>query len=331
MSTRRGTRLAAVVLVLALALPTVAIAQSLDEVAQRKDLLEQEIARVTADIEALVVRRAQTEDQLATLQHQAGQLEEQAVDAERALEVRARAGFMRGEASTLETLLTSDPTAAAQRAHFLAALSRRDLASLQSAVALRRQVAQNRALLAARSQELALLETQLQQRGADLEQRFSDVTAVYQELKSRKDRQRLIARGAQQGIYACILSGAYHFANSWGAPRSGGRRHKGTDVMGPHGANVYAFTNGRVQRFSSGGLGGIGLYLWGDDGVQYYYAHLQGYAPGVYPGTRVEAGQLIAYNGNSGNARGGAAHVHFEVHPGGGGPVNPYHWLTPVC
>src|SRR4030095_15506488 len=86
---------------------------------------------------------------------------------------------------------------------------------------------------------------------------------------------------------------------------------------------------GVVSRESSSANGGIQLYLQGDNGVEYFYAHLSGYA--VSTGSRVRAGQLIAYNGQTGNARYTAPHVHFEVHPGGGSPVNPYPHLKPVC
>jgi peptidoglycan LD-endopeptidase LytH len=128
---------------------------------------------------------------------------------------------------------------------------------------------------------------------------------------------------------ACILERPYSYVDSWGAARSGGRSHQGTDVMAPHGARVFAFVNGVVSRESTSTNGGIQLYLQGDNGVEYFYAHLSGYA--VSTGTRVRAGQLIAYNGQTGNARYTAPHVHFEVHPGGGSPVNPYPHLKPVC
>jgi murein DD-endopeptidase MepM/ murein hydrolase activator NlpD len=127
---------------------------------------------------------------------------------------------------------------------------------------------------------------------------------------------------------ACILDRPYSYVDSWGAARSGGRSHQGTDVMAPHGARVYAFVNGAVSRESSSANGGIQLYLQGDNGVEYFYAHLSGYA--VSTGTRVRAGQLIAYNGQTGNAAATAPHVHFEVHLSGG-PVNPYPYLKRVC
>jgi murein DD-endopeptidase MepM/ murein hydrolase activator NlpD len=127
---------------------------------------------------------------------------------------------------------------------------------------------------------------------------------------------------------ACILERPYSYVDSWGAARSGGRSHQGTDVMAPHGARVFAFVNGVVSRESSSANGGIQLYLQGDNGVEYFYAHLSGYA--VSTGTRVRAGQLIAYNGQTGNAAATAPHVHFEVHLAGG-PVNPYPYLKRVC
>jgi murein DD-endopeptidase MepM/ murein hydrolase activator NlpD len=118
------------------------------------------------------------------------------------------------------------------------------------------------------------------------------------------------------------------FANTWGARRSGGRRHKGTDVMAPCGAPVMAVTDGVISNLHSGGNGGIMAYLRASNGDVFFYAHLRRYAPGVSTGARVSAGDLIAYNGNTGNARGGACHVHFEWHPRGGGPVNPYPLLA---
>ncbi len=73
------------------------------------------------------------------------------------------------------------------------------------------------------------------------------------------------------------------------------------------------------------------MWLYGDDGNAYYYAHLDGWASGVATGTRVSAGDVIGYVGNSGNASGGAMHTHFQLHPNGGSPVNPYPTLSEIC
>lgn len=129
----------------------------------------------------------------------------------------------------------------------------------------------------------------------------------------------------------CPIGAPNGFIDSWGFPRSGGRRHKGVDMFAPMGAPVYAMTDGVIARHSTSRLGGLSLYLSGDDGNLYYYAHLQRILPDYGPGRRVEAGELIAANGDSGNARGGSPHIHFEVHPGGGGPVPPYAYSAAAC
>ncbi len=123
------------------------------------------------------------------------------------------------------------------------------------------------------------------------------------------------------------VDGPHSYINDWGFSRSGGRSHQGTDVMAARGTPVVAVVSGRIRRTGYGsGLGGTIIWLDGNNGVSYYYAHLDGISGGVSAGTSVVAGQSIGSVGNSGNARGGACHVHFEVH-GGGGATNPYYVL----
>lgn len=128
---------------------------------------------------------------------------------------------------------------------------------------------------------------------------------------------------------ACPVGAAHSFTDTWGAPRSGGRRHQGTDVFAPLGAPAYAVVDGVIDKTGDGGLGGITLWLRAADGDRYYYAHNSRNLVGV--GDRVRAGQVIALVGTSGNAETTPAHIHFQAHPGGGQAANPYPWLAAIC
>ncbi|NNL68338.1 MAG: peptidoglycan DD-metalloendopeptidase family protein, partial [Acidimicrobiia bacterium] len=189
---------------------------------------------------------------------------------------------------------------------------------------------------------------------AEFEFLFNAVNSEYEELREefaeqeriRAEQLRLqrlaeVARldGAAAGAsatqtagFVCFFDQPYRFVNDWGNARSGGRTHKGTDVVAAYGQSVKAVANGTVLKRNSD-LGGISLWLDADNGTSYYYAHLSGFVDGLTDGSRVSAGQIIAFNGDSGNAVGGVPHVHFQIHPGGRGnpPVNPYPTLVEHC
>ena len=120
--------------------------------------------------------------------------------------------------------------------------------------------------------------------------------------------------------------------------RAGGQRiHDAIDIMAADGTPVLAAAPGTVEKlfFSQGG-GGISAYVRSNDGRWiYYYAHLQGYAPGLAEGQKVRRGQLIGYVGHTGNASPGGPHLHFAIHrmqPGEqwhqGSAINPYPLLA---
>lgn len=137
---------------------------------------------------------------------------------------------------------------------------------------------------------------------------------------------QLMARG-----FLFPVAGEVSFGDSWGAPRMVGTQyahwHEGTDIMAAAGTPLVASEHGVISRTSSSTLGGISVYLRGDSGIEYYYAHLSSYAPETRAGLRVRAGDVIGYVGDTGNARGGSPHVHFEIHGLDGRAVNPYPML----
>ena len=116
------------------------------------------------------------------------------------------------------------------------------------------------------------------------------------------------------------------FADTWGAPRSGGRRHQGVDMIGQRGIPVLAVVDG-VAEPRTNVLGGTTIWFSGVDGHKYYYAHLDGY-PQL---GSVTAGTPIGFLGQTGNAQFSIPHLHFEVHPFGGPAVNPYPTVAAHC
>lgn len=125
----------------------------------------------------------------------------------------------------------------------------------------------------------------------------------------------------------------HSFGNSFGAPRMIGTEyahsHQGTDILAPFGTPLLACERGIITRLGSDVLGGTTFWLKGESGTYYYYAHLSGYAEGMAKGNVVEAGSVLGYVGDTGNAK-GTPHLHFEIHPDGGPPVNPYPLLKVV-
>ena len=171
---------------------------------------------------------------------------------------------------------------------------------------------------------------------------LSQANKVVADLKGRLAREQIqrlfsISRSTGGGggggrvipLTRCPVDPPNVVTNSWGASRGGGsRRHKGNDIMASHGTPIRAVNGGTVTRTGSGGLGGISLYLW-DGANEYYYAHLAKLS--VSSGQKVSAGALVGTNGDTGNARGGPPHLHFEIHPGGGAAIDPYPSLSQVC
>lgn len=111
--------------------------------------------------------------------------------------------------------------------------------------------------------------------------------------------------------------------DSWGAVRSGGRKHQGIDIFAPKGTPVRSTTRGLVFRIGENRLGGNVVWIFGPGRQMHYYAHLDGFGK-FEPGALVMPGDIVGYVGNTGNARGTPPHLHYGVYTPGAGAINPF-------
>ncbi len=103
--------------------------------------------------------------------------------------------------------------------------------------------------------------------------------------------------------------------DSYGDPRSGGRRHEGIDILAAEGTPVLAAAAGVIVGRDSSELGGISLYQRDlDERTIYFYGHLQRYQAGLKEGDLVRQGEVVAYVGQTGNVQPGNPHLHFAVY-----------------
>ena len=117
-------------------------------------------------------------------------------------------------------------------------------------------------------------------------------------------------------------------SDSWGAPRDGGKRpHRGIDIFAPRGTEIVAVADGLISYIGNQPKGGRCLWLITDQGVSFYYAHLDRWAPGLYEGMEVKQGDTLGYVGNTGNALTTPPHLHFSVLDGEEA-LNPFPILT---
>jgi len=115
--------------------------------------------------------------------------------------------------------------------------------------------------------------------------------------------------------------------DTWGAARSGGRRHEGIDIFAKTGTPVLSTTVGVVQKISSGGLGGKAIWVLGPQLTRHYYAHLDDFGR-FKVGDRVKVGDKLGTVGDTGNAKGGRPHLHYGIYWANGQATNPYPFFT---
>ena len=118
---------------------------------------------------------------------------------------------------------------------------------------------------------------------------------------------------------------APHLIDSWGSPRSDGRRHEGIDIFAPKGSPVLSTTRGVVTRIGTNALGGQIVGVVGPGLEFHYYAHLDRFGA-FREGDLVRSGDVLGYVGDSGNARGTPPHLHYGIYRSAA--ENPYPRLT---
>lgn len=114
--------------------------------------------------------------------------------------------------------------------------------------------------------------------------------------------------------------------------RRGSREHRAIDIAAPRATPVLAAIDGTVGKLFLSKPGGITIYQYDPTRTWiYYYAHLDGYAPGLVEGQQLRRGDVIGFVGTSGNAPPGAPHLHFSIEkliePGKwwkSEPIDPY-------
>lgn len=277
-------------------------------------------------------------------------LEERRADLHREMVQRADELYRGGEAGLLEVLLSSDSfTELTAKADMMSEVTEDDNVLIAKFARTHLKLEEFRDALLRRKSKISHTTETLKKEAKRLQKQFKSTAVEYRRVKkalARAQARRARARArivesvatverpspskvrakVTAGDKACPVDGPVSFVDSWGAPRAG-HTHVGVDLMAEYGTPVVAIVSGTVTYAAYDGSGGNMIFVAGDDGNDYWYMHNE---QNLVMGGRVSAGQQIATVGDSGNAT-GIPHVHFEYHPGGGGPVNPYPVAAAAC
>ncbi len=335
-----------------------ATSQAYGQWQQAQDDLEAAILEldiVTSRLENLVYTIGLTESRIATYEEEVDALKENAQQLFLEAYTSGGPGMVAAafEAGTIQDLLTSQ--------QLMNNAATRDLADLDRYQAVSREMdrlkvdlVENQAEVkvveaetAALAEEAGTLNEQARsvynQAGAAEQRAIDNLAKERRELQAAvalKKARDVAAANARSGTAAglppaatpgfyCPVQGGASFIDSWGFPRSGGRRHKGVDMFNSRNTPLVAVVDGRIK-FSSNSLGGRSTHLYAADGTVYYYTHLERHPTNISSGQYVTAGTVVGFLGNSGNARYTSPHLHFEIRPGNVA-VNPYPTVRHYC
>lgn len=141
----------------------------------------------------------------------------------------------------------------------------------------------------------------------------------------RKGHPRRLPRRRAPHVTAPLTGAGYSFpvaspqaatADNFGVAREIGA-HQGDDIFAPFGAPLVAVHDGIVGKVGTLPISGNRLWLYTSQGDAFFYAHLSAFSPAAVDGRHVQAGDVLGFVGNTGDAEPTPPHLHFEVHPGG--------------
>jgi peptidoglycan LD-endopeptidase LytH len=318
-------------LMIPMAVPQAVGEESLSELQATMTDIQNQLNAAQARIEELRTQEALLEQSMEATLARLEVLEKDQRELRGVAIRRARQLYMNGNSDMLEALLGSaDLADLLNKTEALSQVSMDDTSAFLQLARTEAEIKMLNEDLFADKKALAKAEAQLAKEIAAQQKQFEAVADDYERLKSRLvgvDVEVKADGSISTGGMYCPVAGPVSFIDSWGYPRSGGRSHQGTDMMAAYGTPLVAITSGTVTYASYDGSGGNMIFLSGDDGHQYWYMHNQ---QNLVTGGRVQAGQQIATVGDTGNAVGNP-HLHFEYHPGGGAPVNPYPLVASLC
>jgi len=310
---------------------------------QRLTVVQGQLDRLARDYSEAQARFARTQERMQQTEARIQRVRARMAKIQESLAARAREAYESGGVSTIELLLSSSSFSQfSDRIEYLGSLAKGDSDLLVEGSVTSEELRRAQSDLTDLSAKQVATVHALAKAKAAIAQKLGEAQALESKLRDRLARERAAAAAAARAraeaaaravgggpLRACPVGQPRVYYDDFGAPRPGGRKHQGIDLLAPLGTPIYAAQSGRFEE-NYNDLGGISALVYAGNGDYTYYAHMSSYA-GVPNGAHVAAGTMIGHVGNTGDANGGPYHLHFEFHPGGGAAVDPYRLLKAVC
>jgi murein DD-endopeptidase MepM/ murein hydrolase activator NlpD len=304
----------------------------LKEAEERALSVRHDLDAISARLESITAAFYENDKQLQGAKRRGAEAAARYESARNNLNLQAAALVRSGGASIFESLLDDDAQRVAQRIEFVDVVINRQVNWVDETRQARATYEAVIREIQDRSTRNRQLLAQFRAERQALEARFRDARRDYLAAGGASAAGNLQAIAEIFGGKACPIEWPYSYTDDWGNARSGGRRHKGLDLMASRGATIFAYAAGTVidVEHTDVGLAGRQVKIKHPQlgNVETWYFHLASVKARV--GQEVEAGEVIGTNGSSGNAQVGGEHLHFEYHVGGAAtPPKPH--IDQVC